>query len=120
MHELGIGSFGLQMVLNGDKTVELCLGKPEFLKLRVGDTILLREIAERGSQPVSAAPGSTHVKITQLLYFETFEEAFSAINPSAIIPTADDPDEVLAVYKQLYSPQDEEEHGVIAITFKLV
>ena len=120
MHELGIGSFGLRMVLDGDKTVELCLGKPEFLKLRVGDTILLREVTEQGGQPVSPIAGKTHVKITQLLYFETFEEAFGAVNHAAIIPAADDPDEVLAVYKQLYSPQDEEEYGVIAITFKLI
>ena len=108
------------MVLDGDKTVELCLGKPEFLRLRVGDTILLREMAEQGGQPVNPIPGKTHVKITQLLYFETFDEAFSAVNPAAIIPTADDPDEVLAVYKQLYTDKDEEEYGVIAITFKLI
>ena len=107
------------MVLDGDKTVELCLGKPEFLKLRVGDTIVLREQTEHGGQPVNPAPDNTHVRITQLLYFETFEEAFSAINYAAIIPTAGNPDEVLAVYKQLYSAQDEEEYGVIAITFKL-
>ena len=120
MHELGIGSLGLQMVLDGDKTVELCLGKPEFLKLRVGDTILLREQAEQGGQPVNPVSEKTHVRITQLLYFETFKEAFSAVNPAAIMPMADDPDEVLAFYEQLYTAQDEKEYGVIAITFKLV
>lgn len=108
------------MVLDGDKTVELCLGKPEFLKLRVGDTILLREQAEQSGQPVSPASGKTYVRITQLLYFETFEEAFGALNSAAIMPMADDPDEVLAFYKQLYSSKEEEEYGVIAITFKLV
>jgi len=108
------------MVLNGDKTVELCLGEPKFLKLRVGDTILLREQTEQSGKPVSSAPDKTHVRITQLLYFETLEEAFSALNYAAIIPTADGPDEVLALYKQLYSAQDVEEYGVIAITFKLI
>ena len=107
------------MVLDGDKTVELCLGKPEFLKLRVGDTILLREQTEQGGEPVNPIPGKTYVKITQLLYFETFEEVFSALNYAAIVPIADGPDEVLAFYKQLYSAQDEEEYGVMAITFKL-
>lgn len=108
------------MVLDGDKTVELCLGKPEFLRLRIGDTILLREEAGQGGQPLTPIPEETHVKVTQLLYFETFEEAFSAVNHAAIMPITDDPDEVLAFYKQLYSTQDEEEYGVIAITFKLV
>jgi ASC-1-like (ASCH) protein len=119
MHELGIGSFGLQMVLNGDKTVELCLGKPEFLKLRKGDALLLREQTKQNGQSASPAPGTTHVRITQLLYFETLEEVFSALNYAAIVPTADDPDDVLALYKQLYPAQEVEEYGVIAITFKL-
>lgn len=118
MHELGVTPFGLQMILSGEKTIEICLGKPEFLKLRVGDIISLREDAKQNGQ-LHSSKDKTRVKITQLLYFETLEEALRSINYSAVIPTTEDPGEVLAVYRQLYTKQDEEEHGIIAVTFKL-
>lgn len=109
MHNIRIEPSLLPAILDGEKTIEICLGTPEFLKMRVGDTIALLGISE-----------SIRATITQLLYFETLEEAVNTVNYTAVTPTAEDPSEVIAAYRQRYSEADEEEYGAVAITFSLV
>ena len=43
----------------------------------------------------------------------------SSIDFQELIPRAQNVNEVLAEYRKYYSPEDEKEYGVVAITFSL-
>ena len=119
MHEIGIEKSLLQSILGGKKTIEGRLGKPKYLKLRVGDKLHLREDVWKDGSITASTPNIATATITQLLYFESFEEMFNSVNYAAAVPSADNPDEALEVYKNFYTPEDEAEYGVVAITFTL-
>jgi len=120
MQEIGIESSLLRQVLSGDKTIEARLGKPKFLKIRVGDTLSLREDVWIDGNIADQIHDRATVQVTQLLYFESFEEMFSAVSYKAAVPTAESRLDALDIYRQLYSKEDEYEYGVVALTFKLV
>lgn len=119
MQEIGIESSLLSEILAGKKTIELRLGKPKFIKLRVGDKLSLREDVWANGEIIESTPDQAVVTITQLLYFEYLDEALSFIDFQAAIPTATSKAEALATYRRFYSTDDEEEFGVVAITFSL-
>lgn len=105
--------------MSGDKTVEGRLGKPKFIKIRVGDEISLREDIWKDGAIVGSKPDRAVIKVKQLLYFESFEEMFSAVDFKSVIPLANSVEEAIAVYRQFYSEEDEFEYGVVAILFTL-
>jgi len=107
MHQIDIEPSLLPAILDSEKTIEICLGTPQHLKLRTGDVVSV------------AGAGAVFVKITQLLYFETLAEALGTVDFESVIPGAKTPDEALAIYHQRYSEADETEYGAMAITFKL-
>lgn len=119
MQEIGIESSLLSEILAGNKTIELRLGKPKFIKLRVGDQLSLREDVWEDKQIAESVPDQAMITITQLLYFEHFQEALSFIDFQAVIPAAKSKEEALAVYRKFYTLEDEDEFGVVAITFSL-
>ena len=120
MLEIGIDSDLVKQVLSGDKTIEGRLGKPKFLKLRVGDEISIREDVWNDNEIISSIPDVATIQITQLLYFESFAEMFSAVDFTQAIPGAKSKAEALETYEKFYSPEDEAEYGVIAVTFSLI
>ena len=120
MQEIGIESSLFQDILAGKKTVEIRLGKSKYIKMCVGDTLSIREDVWQGDRIVSSMPDQARIIITQLLYFEYLEEALDSIGFQAAIPSATSKKEALARYRTFYTAKDEEEYGVIAITFSLV
>lgn len=120
MQEIGIDASLIADILSGEKTLEGRLGKPKFIKLRVGNTLSIREDTWKGSEIVRSDPDKAQVIITQLLYFESFEEMFSALDFHKALPQATSVSDALATYRRYYTPSDEAEYGVVAITFKLV
>lgn len=117
MHELGIESSLLKYIETGKKTIEASLGKPLVLKVRVGDNINLREDVWENGRITDSIPNKTVVTVTQLLYFESFEEVFSMVDYRKVVPMAESRREALSLYRNFYSKEDEEEYGVVAITF---
>lgn len=118
MQELGIEAEQLKAIIDGEKTVEILLGKPQYIKLRPGDKLSLREDVLEAGKIVQSVPHRAVVTITQILYFETLEEALNAIDFTAARPEAEDYDAAFAAYRKLYTPKDEHEYGVMAVTFK--
>jgi ASC-1-like (ASCH) protein len=119
MLEIGIEISILRDILDGKKTVEGRLGKPKFLKLRVGDEISLREDIWKDGTIVDSVPDRARIKVEQLLYFESFEEMFGSVNFKSAVPSATTVDEAIAAYRQFYSPEDEYGFGAVAIMFSL-
>jgi len=120
MHEIGIESSLVEAIRNGEKTIEGSLGKPRFLKMDVGDTLSIREDIWIDGKNIGSQDYKLLVKITQILYFETFKEMLESIDFTAAIPSAKSIRDAVNKYTELYSKDDEEEYGVVAIFFELI
>lgn len=120
MQEIGIESSVLADLLAGYKTIEGRLGKPKYIKFRLGNILTVREDIWKDGKVVKSVPDRAKIQITQLLYFESFDEMLSSLDFRKALPQAHSVREALDTYHQFYSPEDEAEYGVVAITFKLV
>ncbi len=120
MQEIGVESSVLQEILSGAKTVEGRLSKPRFLQLRVGDTLRLREDIWKDGAIQQSVSDRGLIKITQILYFESFEDMLTSLDYTSVIPSATSTKKAIEVYRQFYSQKDEQEYGVLALMFKLV
>lgn len=120
MEEIGIESTLVEAIRNGDKTIEARLGKPRFLTISEGDVISLREDFWYEGKILESLSHALEVKITQVLYFETFQEMFHAVDFQATIPSARTVDEAAKKYNEFYSSEEENKYGVVAFFFELV
>ncbi|MDB5160005.1 MAG: hypothetical protein JWO99_268 [Candidatus Saccharibacteria bacterium] len=120
MEEIGIESTLVEAIRNGDKTIEARLGKPRFLRIQEDDMLSIREDFWYEGKILESLSHAVQVKVTQVLYFESFKEMLNAIDFQAAIPNAKTADEALKTYRQYYGPEDEREFGVVAFTFELV
>ena len=120
MEEIGIESTLVESIKNGDKTIEVRLGKPRFLRIQEGDVVSIREDFWYEGKILESLPHALEVKITQVLYFESFKELFETMDFQAVIPTAKDIDEAIKACKKFYTSEEEREFGVVALTFELV
>lgn len=119
MHELGIESSVLQDILSGRKTIEGRLGKPKFLKIKAGDEISLREDIWDDGKIVGTLDDVATIVVKQVLYFTSFEEMLNSLDHQAAIPSAETIADAMDIYRQFYTPEDEEEYGVVAFIFAL-
>ena len=120
MPEIAIETSIFTQILAGEKTIEVLLGKPVYLKLRIGDTIALHEDDTVGQDSNPEMHLQAHVKITQLLYFESLDEMLGTIDFTLALPKVESRVDALLAYRELFSKEDEYEYGVIAMTFELV
>ena len=118
MQEIGIESSLVEAIRNGEKTIEGQLGKPCFLKLDVGDVLSIREDIWLDGQNIGSQDDKLQVKITQVLYFETFKEMLESIDFTAAVPSAKSVREAVKKYSEFYSKDDEEKYGVVALFFE--
>lgn len=107
MHNLDFDAAALQHILDGSKTIDVRLGTPQNIKLRIGDVVTI-------------ADTETYATVTQLLYFESLEELFSAVSYTNVMPEAGSAGQVVQYLRKQYSDSDEYEYGVMAIKFALV
>lgn len=120
MHDIGIESSLVEAIRNGDKTIEGRLGKPRFLRIQEGDILNIREDIWKDGEIIGSHDDVLQVEVTQVLYFESFEEMFDAVDYTAVVPSANTLDDAVAVYTHLYSVKDEEKYGVVVLFFSVV
>lgn len=118
MQEIGIESTMVEAIRRGLKTIEGRLGKPRFLKMAEGDILSIREDVWEQGEITGSYPGAIEIRITQILYFETFKEMFEAVNYEAAVPTAKSVSQAVAAYREFYSKEDEGKYGVVALFFE--
>ncbi len=119
MQEIGIESSLVEDIRQNKKYVEVRLGKPRFLKIREGDLLSIREDLYLNGEIIDSFSDSLRIKITQVLYFESFNEMLESIDYKAIVPSAKDKKQALEKFREFYSEKDENEHGVVAMFFEL-
>lgn len=120
MHEIGIESSLAEAIRTGEKTIEGRLGKPRFLGIKEGDILSIREDIWKDGEAIGFLDDALRLKVTQVLYFESFKEMLEAVNYRDAVPTAESIDEAVSKYADFYSTKDEEEYGVVALFFKVV
>jgi len=82
------------------------LAKDKFLKLKVGDTVLIND--------------SVTVEITSTHLYPSFRTMIEKEGLSSVLPNVTNLEEGEQVYYQFYSKLDEIKFGVIALVFKIV
>ncbi len=120
MEEFGIDSELVEDIRNHRKYIEARLGKPRFLKIKEGDEVSIREDLYLDGNIIDSFHDSLRVKITQVLYFETFDEMIDSIDYTGAIPSAKNAAQARNKYREFYSGDEESEYGVVAMFFKLV
>ena len=118
MEEFDIESTLVEAIRNGDKTIEAKLGEPRFLRIQEDDTVIINEDFWYEGKILESLPRALEVKITQVLYFETFKELFEVLDFQQAIPSAHSVEDAVKIYKELYTAEEEREAGVIAFTFE--
>lgn len=120
MIELGIEKTILENILSGAKTIEVRLGKPKFLRIKVGEVVSLREDIWKDGEIVHSTPGKACIQVTQVLFFESFEEMLASINYEETVPMAQSLQDAINTYRKFYTEEEEKEFGVVAFYFKVI
>lgn len=117
MEEIGIESTLVESIKKGDKYIEARLGKPRFLKIQEGDVISVREDLWLNGKIIDSFPDSLRITITQILYFESFQEMLQTVDHQVVLPSAKTIDDVVTLCKSFYTDEEEREYGVVALYF---
>lgn len=120
MEEIGIESTMVEAIRSGEKTMDARLGTQKYLRIQEGDILSVREDFWYEGKVLESLPHSLEIEITQILYFESFEELCSVIDYQAAVPGALSPSDAVKKYKEFYDAEDERSYGAIAFTFELV
>lgn len=120
MQEIGIDSTLVEEIKNGNKYIEARLGKPRFLKIAEGDILSIREDLWLNGKIIDSFSDSIKIRVTQVLYFETFNEMLNAVDYKAAVPGAKSIKQALEKYEEFYSSEDEARFGVVALFFELL
>jgi len=120
MEEIGIDTQLVEEIRKGNKYIEGRLGKPRFLKIKEGDILSVREDLWLHGKIVHSIHHAVGIKVTEVLYFETFIEMLNAVDHKGVIPAAKTVDAALEKYREFYSEKDEEEFGVVAFYFEVI
>ena len=118
MSEIGIESTLVEAIKSGDKTIEVRLAKPRFLLIQEDDILSIREDFYYEGDILESLSHAMEVRVTQVLYFESFKEAFEAISFEATIPTATSVEDAIKKYREFYSVEEEHEFGVVAFSIE--
>jgi ASC-1-like (ASCH) protein len=120
MSEIDIESTLVESIKNGDKTIEIRLAKPRFLLIQEDDILSIREDFYYEGDILESLSHALEVKVIQVLYFETIQEVFEAINYESALPAATSVDDAIKRYREFYSIEDERTFGIVAFTIEPV
>lgn len=120
MIEIGINSKILTQILDGSKTIEGRLAKGKFLTIRTGDLISIREDIYENGEIISSRESAAKIKVTEIEKFNSFNEMLVAKGFERIIPSANSLEEASDEYRRYYSSDDENEYGVLGISFQVI
>ena len=96
-------------VRDGIKTVEGRLNKGDWGKMKKGDIVTFENNEE-----------SIDTMIIDVILYDSFQEMLAGESVEATLPGVQNIEDSIDLYKKLYSDDQEQKHGVIAIRFKLI
>lgn len=111
-HEMGLFETPFNSIVSGRKTVEVRLNDEKRRKIKRGDTIKFTKI-----------PGVNEtliVEVIELRKYSTFRDMYERIPARDFDAVGGSIDEMVQQTYEIYSPEQEEQWGTLAITIKLV
>lgn len=99
------------IVLNGVKDVEVRVNDEKRRKLNIGDTLIFLKRPEEVEKLCA--------KVTNLVYFNSFEEVVDAYDMKRIYLDGTTREEYVNLMKKFYSDEKVKKYGVVAIEFEL-
>lgn len=99
------------IVLQGDKNVEVRVNDEKRRKLSIGDTLVFLKRPEEIE--------NIKAKVTGLVYFNSFEELVDFYDMKRIYLEGTTREEYINLMKQFYSDEEVSKYGVVAIEFEL-
>ena len=100
------------IVLQGDKDVEIRVNDEKRRQLKVGDTLLFLKRPDDLEQ--------LRVRISNLVYFKDFLEVVEYYEMKRIYLEETTKEEYLSIMGKFYSDEDVHKHGVVGIEFEQV
>lgn len=110
MHEMRLQERYFDLIASGKKTYEVRLNDEKRQRIRIGDLIVFRNEANLDRLQVK--------RVEKLSFFSSFEEMLSVLDKKDIGFFSENNDEVISIYHQFYSVEDENKYGVLAIKLK--
>ena len=112
VHEMKLRSVYFDMIKAGTKIYEGRLNDEKRQLIDVGDVITFKREPELSE--------SFNAVVKDLVYFDSFEEMANTLPLPKVGFETETPDEVVAVYHQFYSTEDEAKYGVVAIKVEVL
>lgn len=116
--DMGLETSVLNQVIEGRKQVEGRLRRDKFLQMTLGRVVCLREDIWRDGEEIGTIPDRMKIKVVKVEDFGSFKEMLEKVGLRNVLPEARTIDDGLDTYYQFYTPQQEEEFGVRAITIQ--
>lgn len=111
-HEMKLNAQPFESILSGTKRFEIRLFDEKRQQVAVGDTITLTRVPQ--------GTGSLLVEVVGLRRFDTFGELYQALPLTDIDCDGWTLDELLWSTYQIYSREQEQKHGALAIEIRLL
>ena len=109
IHEMNLQPKYYDFIKNGTKRIELRLYDEKRQKIKLGDKI---EFSKSESDKFTA-------KVIGLLRYDTFEHLFNDFDIKILADDSMTKSELLGVLEEFYTPQKQEEYGVIGIRLEI-
>lgn len=109
-HKIKLQSVYFDKVKSGEKIYEIRLNDEKRQKIKIGDTIILKREPKLEE--------FINVVVMDLLYFSSFEEMANTLPLEKVGFKTETVQEVVDVYHQFYSIENENKYGVVAIKVK--
>lgn len=101
-----------EIVLDGNKDVEIRVNDEKRRKLHVGDTLVFLKNPDEIEKLTA--------KVTNLVYFNNFEEVVAYYDMKRIYLEGVTKEDYINLMKKFYSDEEVKEYGVVAIEFELI
>lgn len=111
MHEMKIQPAYYDAIINGKKRVEIRLNDEKRKTIKIGDVITFRR-ADKLEESFDAI-------VIDLLYYSTFKDIIDDLDIELIANREADKEDLKALLSKFYTPDKEEEYGVVGIKFEL-
>lgn len=106
-HQMNLQPKYFNYIKNGTKRIELRLYDEKRQQIAIGDTIEFTE-ADNEAEKFEA-------KVIGLLRYATFSDLFNDFNIDMLADSSMTKDELLGVMEEFYTPEKQQEYGVVGI-----
>lgn len=111
-HEMKLRAVYYDKIKSGEKIYEIRLNDEKRRDIDVGDVIVFKKLPELSE--------SLETVVADLIYFKSFKEMIDTLPLEKVGFPSESKAEVEDIYHELYSVEEENKYGVLAIKVKVI